>query len=139
MKYDTEISQMTETQEKLEQDYEQAVNSLEELKGDNQELNQIIDQQKDELKVQKNKIAANLTTSKDYKAAKAEIEKLKAQAEKFIQEINDLKSQNLVLTEANQQLQTDKTMLSDQLSTTTSEKNYSFKGKRFIESGKAKA
>ena len=44
---------MTETQEKLEQDYEQAVNSLEELKGDNQELNQIIDQQKDELKVQK--------------------------------------------------------------------------------------
>ncbi|MBK7094061.1 MAG: hypothetical protein IPH57_02980 [Saprospiraceae bacterium] len=122
VKYDTEISQMTETQEKLEQDYEQAVNSLEELKGDNQELNQIIDQQKDELKVQKNKIAANLTTSKDYKAAKAEIEKLKAQAEKFIQEINDLKSQNLVLTEANQQLQTDKTMLSDQLSTTTSEK-----------------
>lgn len=122
VKYDTEISQMTETQEKLEQDYEQAVNSLEVLKGDNQELNQIIDQQKDELKVQKNKIAANLTTSKDYKAAKAEIEKLKAQAEKFIQEINDLKSQNLVLTEANQQLQTDKTMLSDQLSTTTSEK-----------------
>jgi hypothetical protein len=122
VKYDTEISQMTETQEKLEQDYEQAVNSLEELKGDNQELNQIIDQQKAELKVQKNKIAANLTTSKDYKVAKAEIEKLKAQAEKFIQEINDLKSQNLVLTEANQQLQTDKTMLSDQLSTTTSEK-----------------
>lgn len=122
VKYDTEITQMTETQEKLEQDYEQAINSLEELKGDNQELNQIIDQQKDELKVQKNKIAANLTTSKDYKAAKAEIEKLKAQAEKFIQEINDLKSQNLVLTEANQQLQTDKSMLSDQLSTTTSEK-----------------
>jgi membrane-associated HD superfamily phosphohydrolase len=122
VKYDTEISQMTETQEKLEQDYEQAVNSLEELKGDNQELNQIIDQQKAELKVQKNKIAANLTTSKDYKAAKAEIEKLKAQAEKFIQEINDLKSQNLVLTEANQQLQTDKSMLSEQLSTTTSEK-----------------
>lgn len=122
VKYDTEISQMTETQVKLEQDYEQAVNSLEELKGDNQELNQIIDQQKAELKVQKNKIAANLTTSKDYKAAKAEIEKLKAQAEKFIQEINDLKSQNLVLTEANQQLQTDKSMLSEQLSTTTSEK-----------------
>ncbi|MGE5356531.1 MAG: coiled-coil domain-containing protein [Deltaproteobacteria bacterium] len=122
VKFDTEINQMSEAQEQLEKDYEEAINSLDELKGDNQELNSIIDKQKEELKVQKNKISSMLKTSKDLNAAKAEIEKLKAQAEKFIQEINDLKSQNLVLTEANQQLQSDKTVLSDQLSSTTSEK-----------------
>ena len=120
--FNTEIDQMTETQNKLTQDYEQAMASLEELKGDNQELNQLIDEQKAELKSQKNKISSMLTTTKNYKAAKAEIEKLKEQAQAFIQEINDLKAQNLVLTESNQQLQSDKIVLSEQLSTTTSEK-----------------
>jgi regulator of replication initiation timing len=122
VKFDTEINQMSEAQDQLNKDYEEAITSLDELKGDNQELNQIIDQQKEELKVQKNKISSMMKTSSDVKAAKAEIEKLKAQAASFIQEINDLKSQNLVLTEANQQLQTDKSTLSDQLSSTTSEK-----------------
>ena len=96
VKFDTEINQMSEAQDQLNKDYEEAITSLDELKGDNQELNQIIDQQKEELKVQKNKISSMMKTSIDVKAAKAEIEKLKAQAASFIQEINDLKSQNLV-------------------------------------------
>lgn len=121
-KFSTEVTQLTDAQDKLQLDYEQSINSLEELKGDNQELNQLIDQQKAELKTQKDKISKMLATTKDYKSAKAEIQKLKTQAEKFIQEINDLKAQNLVLTDANTQLQTDKTALADQLNTTTNEK-----------------
>lgn len=122
VKYDSELSQLTETQLKLEMDYEEAVNSLEELKTDNVDLNKLIDQQKAELTVQKNRISSLLRTSRDYEAAKLEIAKLREQAEIYVQEINDLKAQNIELTEANIQLLQDKTILSEQLDITASEK-----------------
>lgn len=122
-KYDTEVSQLNETQDKLEADYQAAVNSLDQMKTDNTELNQMIDKQKADLKVQKDKISKMLATTKNYKAAKAEIENMKSQAQAYIQQINDLKNQNQILTDANTQLQTDKTSLNDQLTTTINEKN----------------
>jgi hypothetical protein len=122
VKYDAELTQLTETQLKLEMDYDEAVKSLEELKTDNVELNRLIDQQKAELTAQKNRISSFLRTSKDYDAAKLEIAKLREQAEIFVQEINDLKAQNIELTEANIQLLQDKTILSEQLDVTSSEK-----------------
>jgi hypothetical protein len=135
-KFSTEVAQLTDAQDKLQLEYEQSMNSLEELKGDNQELNQLIDQQKVELKAQKDKVSKMLATTKNYNSAKAEIEKLKAQAEKFIQEINELKSQNLVLSDANQQLQTEKTTLSDRLNTTANEKMNISKEKDSLSSAK---
>ncbi|MEZ4908365.1 MAG: hypothetical protein R2771_12155 [Saprospiraceae bacterium] len=122
-KLNTEISQMTETQDKLENDYQQAVSSLEDLKSDNLELNELIDKQKAELKAQKDKISKQLAVSKNYDAAKKEIEALKLQAQDYINQINDLKQKNQLLTDSNNQLESDKVNLTNKLETTTYEKN----------------
>ncbi len=121
-KYETELNALSQTQAKLEKDYELAINSLDELKTDNQELNELIEKQKAELKVQKDKITGLIWKSRKLKIAKAEIENLKAQALEYVQEINDLKEQNTVLTNANQRLQKDKSELFERLNLTSEEK-----------------
>jgi len=114
-KYDNEIKVFTQTQAKLEKDYNLAISSLDELKGDNLELNKLIEDQKAELTVQKNKISSLIWKSKKLKEAKKEIVNLKNQALAYIQEIQNLKEQNVVLTSANQRLQRDKSELSQKL------------------------
>lgn len=121
--YDNEIKTFTQTQAKLEKDYDLAISSLDELKGDNQELNLMIENQKNELKTQKNKISSLIWKSKKLKEARAEIENLKSQALGYVQEIMDLQEQNEVLTGANKKLQKDKVELYDKLDKTTSQKN----------------
>ncbi|HHH53518.1 MAG TPA: hypothetical protein ENK91_07655 [Bacteroidetes bacterium] len=121
-KYEVELNTLSQTQAKLEKDYELAINSLDELKTDNQELNELIEKQKAELKSQKDKITNLIWKSRKLKIAKAEIENLKAQALEYVQEINDLKEQNEVLTNANQRLQKDKSVLSEKLNLTSAEK-----------------
>lgn len=117
--YDNEIKTFTQTQAKLEKDYNLAISSLDELKGDNQELNALIEKQKADLAVQKSKISSLIWKSKKLKQAKSEIEDLKNQALMYIQEINDLKEQNDVLTGANMKLQKDKSELSQKLDFTS--------------------
>jgi myosin heavy subunit len=121
-KYDEELNNLSQTQAKLEKDYELAINSLDDLKGDNQELNSLIEAQKTELKAQKDKISTLIWKTRKLDKAKAEIENLKAQALEYVQEINDLKEQNQVLTSANQRLQKDKSELFSKLNLTESEK-----------------
>jgi len=120
-KYDTEIKVFTQTQAKLEKDYNLAISSLDELKGDNLELNKLIENQKAELTVQKNKISSLIWKSKKLKKAKLEISNLKNQALTYIQQIQDLKEQNIVLTDANQKLQKDKSNLFDKLNISSSQ------------------
>ena len=118
----TEIKDVTDVKNKLESDYQQAISSLEELKSDNLELNDLIEKQKAELKVQKDKISKQLAISKNYEAAKRQIEDLKNQAAAYIQQINELKEKNQMLTESNVLLETEKSDLSNKLTVTTSEK-----------------
>lgn len=119
----TEIKDVTDVKNKLEMDYQQAITSLEELKSDNLELNDLIEKQKAELKIQKDKISKQLAVSKNYEVAKRQIEDLKNQAATYIAQINELKEKNQILTETNMQLETDKSDLTNKLTVTTSEKN----------------
>ena len=121
VKADAELKNLTQTQAKLEKDYELAINSLDELKGENQELNDLIEKQKEQLRKQKNKISKLIWKSKKLKEALKEIENLKAQALVYIKQINELKEQNEVLTKANMKLQKDKKYLYEKLSATTGE------------------
>ncbi len=121
-KYNKELNNLSQTQAKLEKDYELAINSLDDLKGDNLELNSLIEKQKSELKAQKEKISTLIWKSRKLQKAKVEIENLKAQALEYVQEINDLKEQNEVLTSANQKLQKDKSELYEKLNLTKSQK-----------------
>lgn len=100
----SEVIELQKLNAELDQDYQAAVESLEELRGDNQELNSLIDAQKAELATQKNKINDLIWSKKELDKAKAEIKNLNASVSKYLAEINDLKAKNQILTDENVQL-----------------------------------
>lgn len=85
----------------LEKQYYEALSELEELRGSNDEMNALIEQQKVELKDQKDKIAGLLKDSRNLSAARKELAALRTQAEGYIAEINQLREQNEMLTSEN--------------------------------------
>lgn len=104
--------QLDETErlkDSLETQYNQAILDLDQMKGTNAELNAIIDQQKAELSVQKEKIAGLITNKKDLTRAREEIKKLTTQLEQYVAEINQLKSENQNLYSQNEMLNQDLT------------------------------
>ena len=70
---------------------------LESLKGENDELNALIDEQKLALEEQKERIAQLVRSNGGYEKAKSEIKRLTAQNTEFIAEINRLKTENVDL------------------------------------------
>lgn len=98
----------------LEKQYYEALSELEEMRGSNEELNTLIEQQQEELKTQKDKIDGLLSDSRNYRAARKEMSNLKSQVEQYVAEINQLREENELLaanntqlTEQNQTLNTD--------------------------------
>ena len=85
------------------------------MKGNNQELNTLIDQQKLELKEKKDKIARAIRKTNASKAelsqAREEMAQLKVQLDQYVAENNRLKEDNEVLTQANSQLTAEKANL----------------------------
>jgi regulator of replication initiation timing len=105
----------------LEANYNQALSDLEAQKTTNQELNAIIDQQKEELLKQK-KMISNLIGSKgSLDKAKAEIANLKTQVQGYLAQIDNLKTENAQLTGENAQLTEEKSKLSTDLQNKASE------------------
>jgi hypothetical protein len=102
----SEMVEMQKAQAELDQEYAAALASLEEMRGDNAQLNTMIDNQKLELKSQKEKINGLIWTKKELEKAKAEIQNMNATAAKYVAEIQQLKDQNLALTADNTQLNT---------------------------------
>jgi len=102
--YKLELAAVESTQGQLEKDYELAIKSLEDLKGDNADLNNYIDQQKAELKTQKDKISNLIWKSKKLDLAKKEIENLKNQALGYVDQITKLKEENVDLLAENSDL-----------------------------------
>lgn len=78
----------------LEQDYETALSNLEELRGDNQELNNLIDKQKSDLAQQKVKISNLLYAKNQLGEAKLELESLRTQGAIYVNEIKKLRDEN---------------------------------------------
>lgn len=88
----------------LEKQYYEALSELEEMRGSNEELNTLIETQKEELKTQKDKIAGLLGDSRNYRAARKEMAALKTQVEQYVAEINQLREENEELLANNSQL-----------------------------------
>ncbi len=106
-----EIHDIEKINAELEQDYETALNSLEELRGDNDDLNNLIDKQKTELGQQKKKISSLLYAQKNLNEAKLELENLKTQASIYVSEVKKLREENNQLVLANSTLiQSNKTL-----------------------------
>ncbi len=92
----------------LEKQYYESLSELEEMRGNNEELNAMIDQQKEELRTKKEEISRMLREGKATKAELAQVREqmtqFKAQIEQYVAENNALRRDKQVLTEANTQL-----------------------------------
>lgn len=101
---ESEIIEIDKAKTELEKEYYEALSELEEMKGSNEELNTMIESQKDELAKQKNRISGLLKDSKNLDAARGEIAKLREQGEQYLAEITVLKEENEQLSASNTEL-----------------------------------
>lgn len=107
----TKLAEVDKMKIELEKQYQEALSELEEMRGTSEELNTIIDQQKDELKAQKTKIDGLLRDGKEIGRARAEMNNMRsqvagyvAQIEKMKQEIDGLRGENDQLSQRTQNL-----------------------------------
>lgn len=98
-----QFSETTKLKEELNNQYNDALAELQELHGSNEELNALIEQQKDDLTAQKDKIESLLGVKGNLNKARKELKSLKAKMDSYREEINQLRAQNeeLVATNTN--------------------------------------
>lgn len=118
---ENELVQLEDAKAKLDKEYQQAVSDLNDMKTNNEELNRVIDSQKEELRIQKEKITGLLKDSRNLALARKEIESIKTKTQDYITEINRLKSENAELSSQNTNLQTEKASLTRDLESKTAE------------------
>ena len=107
----TELIELEKIKTELDQDYRAAIEGLDELRGDNEELNQLIDSQKLSLQEQKEKINNLIWSKRELGKARKEMKALKDQAEQYIKELTKLRDDNQLLTSSNTQLKKEKEAL----------------------------
>lgn len=100
----TEMMELQKVQAELDQDYQAALESLEQMRGSNAQLNALIDSQKAELKTQKEKINGLIWTKKELDKARTEIKTLNANVAKYLADIQQLKEENKILSDDNTKL-----------------------------------
>ena len=106
-----ELIELEKIKTELDQDYKAAIEGLDELRGDNEELNQLIDSQKLSLQGQKEKINNLIWSKRELGKARKEMKALKDQAEQYIKELTKLRDDNQLLTSSNTQLKKEKEAL----------------------------
>jgi len=110
-KQKTELVELEKIRTELDQDYKAAIEGLDELRGDNKELNQLIDSQKLSLQAQKEKINNLIWTKRELGKAREEMKTLKDQAQRYVLEITKLNEDNQLLVSSNTQLKEEKAAL----------------------------
>ncbi len=113
---ENEMIELEKVQTELEHDYQIALESLEEYRSDNDELNDIIENQKKELNEQKEKINELIWNRRELGKARAEIKRMNSMTANYIAEIDKLKGENLRLSSSNRQLTEDKLALTAAIS-----------------------
>ena len=113
--YAAQLDESEQLKEELQEQYYDALSELEGMRGENEELNALIDQQKEELEQQKQRIERLLTNSRQLDKARSEMKRLSAQVDQYLAEINQLKAENEELTSQNTQLSSANQQLSENL------------------------
>lgn len=116
-----EINEGEKLKADLEKQYYESLSELEEMRGNNTELNALIDQQKTDLKERKDKIARMIRQGKNSKkellAAREELGQLKIQLDQYVSENNKLREEKEILAQANSQLTNEKQTLESEVAT----------------------
>lgn len=110
-----ELQEVQKLHAELESQYNEAIAELDNLKGENQQINALIDQQKMELQSQKNQISGLLKDKRKFDAARAEIRDLKAQLANYIADIEQLQAEQEMLTQENSMLKSERDQLNTSL------------------------
>lgn len=110
-----DLVEMEQFKATAEKQYYESLAELEEMRGSNEELNALIDQQKEELRTQKDKIEGLTRDSRNLTAARRELANLKTQVQGYVVEIEDLRLANAQLAENNQRLTSERDILSTDL------------------------
>jgi len=111
----TEMTELEKVQSELDADYQAALESIEGLRTDSQELSALIDNQKEELKAQKSKINNLIWTKRELGKAREEIDKFETLTAGYLAQISDLSAQNEMLTAENGKLIKDVGVLNESL------------------------
>lgn len=115
-KHEMQLDEAEQVKVELEKEYYEALADLEELRSDNTELNAMIENQKEDLKKQKNQISSLIRNKRDLAAAREEIQNLKTQAEDAVAELTKLREENATLAASNEKLTQEKEILTDEIS-----------------------
>lgn len=105
IRQESELVELEKVQAELEQDYTAALEGLEDMRSDNNELNSLIESQKAELKSQKDKINNLIWTKRELNKAKDEIVNMNSQAAQYVAELAKLRDENATLMASNTELQ----------------------------------
>ena len=103
------LEQTIQLKDSLDTAFDEAMLELDDMKGTNVELNEIIEQQKADLTKQKNRIAGLISSKRKLNEARDEIANLNARVEQYIAQINQLQGEKETLISEKQTLTTDLT------------------------------
>lgn len=122
----TELSSSEKLREELENEYQQALNDLDELRAENAGIEGLLTEREKELNAKKTQIEQLLKTGKSNQAdlakARAMIQELNKEREMFIAKIDSLNTLNEQLNIEKVQLTTERDELEETVSVVTSEK-----------------
>ncbi|MCP3927775.1 MAG: hypothetical protein GY705_01590 [Bacteroidetes bacterium] len=88
-----QIDEADQLKAELEKQYYEALSELEEMRGSNEELNTLIEKQKEEVTRQKGQIEKLISNKRDLARAREEMKKLSGQVEQYVAEINQLRAE----------------------------------------------
>lgn len=103
----TQLDETSKLKLELETQYNESLTKLEEMRGDNEEMNKMIDGQKAQLQSQKSQISGLLKNKGDLSKAKEQIAGLITQRDQFMAQLAELKMKNEQLTADKSKLTTD--------------------------------
>lgn len=106
-----ELADLGTAKQELEEQYNLALTDLDEMKGNNTELNAMIENQKTELTRSKSRIGRLLKDSKNLAAAREEIALLVSQRDEYVAQIVQLQEENQGLVNTNRTLSDEKESL----------------------------
>lgn len=112
-----DLDETTKLKEELNKQYYSALSELEGMRGTNEELNSLIDQQKQELDASKGRIETLLKDKGNLSKARAEVANLQGRINQLLAEVNTLKGENETLKGDVTRLGEEKTTLQTSLET----------------------
>ncbi len=115
VKQEEEFYELEKVQTELDQDYQAALESLEELRGSNKKMNTLIDEQKSELKEQKEKINNLIWTKRELGKAREEIALLRTTSNETLVELTNLKQKYDIVSAKAAKLENENTLLAQGL------------------------